>query len=141
MGDSQIAGVWTRLERKLHIYVLGLKALILALHHWAAALQGHHVLIATDNTTVIAYINKQGGTHSHLLVAAGFAKEVFKLAAAPMRPATNRMYFDRWLSFANWATGKGFDPFGPTAAEITAFLNFLILVACRCRLSKVAGPV
>ena len=30
--------------------------------------QGHHVLIATDNTTVVAYINKQGGTHSHLLL-------------------------------------------------------------------------
>ena len=43
-------------------------ALILALHHWVTVLQGHHVLITTDNTTVIAYINKQGGTHSHLLL-------------------------------------------------------------------------
>ena len=25
-------------------------------------------MIATDNTTVVAYINKQGGTHSHLLL-------------------------------------------------------------------------
>ena len=68
MGDSQTAGVWTRLESELHINVLELKAVILALHHWATVLQGHHILISTDNTTVVSYINKQGGTHSHLLL-------------------------------------------------------------------------
>ena len=65
MGDSQIADVWTR---SLHINVLELMAVILALSYWAAVLQGHPVLIATDNTTVVAYINKQGGTHSHFLL-------------------------------------------------------------------------
>ena len=44
------------------------RAVILALYHWATVLQGRHVLIATDKTTVVAYINKQGGTHSHLLL-------------------------------------------------------------------------
>ena len=58
-GDSQIASVWTRSERELHISVLELRAVILALHHWATVLQGRHVLIATDNATVVAYINKQ----------------------------------------------------------------------------------
>ena len=67
-GDSQIAGVWTHSEHELHINVLELRAVILALHHWAIVLQGRHVLIATDNTTVVAYINKQGGTHSNLLL-------------------------------------------------------------------------
>ena len=33
-----------------------------------SALRGHQLMIATDNTTVVAYINKQGGTHSHTLV-------------------------------------------------------------------------
>ena len=32
------------------------------------------------------------------------------------------MYDDRWLRFSNWATRKGFDPLGPTAAQIAAFL-------------------
>ena len=54
--------------------------------------------------------------------AAGFSKEVSKLTAAPRRPSTNRMYNDSWLHFANWATGRGFDPLGPTAAQIAAFL-------------------
>ena len=67
-GDSQIAGVWIHSERELHINVLELKAVILVLKHWVAALQGHHVMIATDNTTVVAYINKQGGTHSHAML-------------------------------------------------------------------------
>ena len=35
------------------------------------------------------------------------------------------MYDDRWLHFANWATGHGFDPVGPTAAQIAVFLNEL----------------
>ena len=55
-------------EHRLHINVLELKAAMLALQHWVAALQGHQVMITTDNTTVIAYINKQGGTHSHALL-------------------------------------------------------------------------
>ena len=54
--------------------------------------------------------------------AAGFSKEVSKLAAVPRRPFTNTMYVDRWLRFANWATGQGFDLLGPTAAQIAAFL-------------------
>ena len=60
MEDSQIAGVWTHLKRKLHINELELKAVILAIHHWVTVLQGCHVLIAT---TAVAYINKQGVIH------------------------------------------------------------------------------
>ena len=54
--------------------------------------------------------------------AAGFSWEVSKLEAAPRRPSTNRMYDNRWLRLANWATGRGFDPLGPTASQIATFL-------------------
>ena len=54
--------------------------------------------------------------------AAGFSDEVSRLAAAPRRPSTNRMYDDRWLRFARWAAGQGFDPLDPTAAQIASFL-------------------
>ena len=67
MGDSQISGTWTPLDRELHINCLKLKAVGAALHHWASLLQGHQVTIATDNLT-ISYINKQGGTRSHTLL-------------------------------------------------------------------------
>ena len=48
--------------------MLELKAVILDFQHWVAVLQGHHVLIAMDNTTVVSYINKQGGSHCHALL-------------------------------------------------------------------------
>ena len=308
MGDSKISGIWTHIDRKLHINYLELKAVICALQHWAPLLQGHQVMIATDNSTVVSYINKQGGTRStsllrltvdlflwlesqdivvrarhipgclnviadhlsrpnqpiptewslhpeivnrifrvwgtpevdmfatlsnshlprfmspvpepralavdalsqdwqgrsmymfppfpllskvvqklrstqvaevilvapwwpsqpwfpHLLrlcvkhplfptvpsrssvpagpevhlrrkvipsarmealmrhyKAAGFSDEVSRLAAAPRRPSTNRMYDDRWCRFSRWAAGQGFDPFDPTAAQVASFL-------------------
>ena len=43
------------------IKCLELKAVVLALHHWAPMLHGHHVMVATDNT-VVSSISKQGDT-------------------------------------------------------------------------------
>ena len=68
MGDSKVSGFWTHTDRKLHINCLELKAVMRALQHWAPLLQGHHVLVATDNSTVVSYINKQGGTRSPSLL-------------------------------------------------------------------------
>ena len=67
MGDSHILGTWTFLDRQLHISFLELKVVIAALHHWVSVLQAHQVLVATDNTTVVSYINKRG-THSLTLL-------------------------------------------------------------------------
>ena len=61
--------------------------------------------------------------HMQHCQVAGFSREVSRLAAAPRRPSTNKMYDDRWLRFANWPIGQGFDLLGPTAAaQIAAFL-------------------
>ena len=68
MGDSKISGTWTLIDRKLHINCLELQAVIRALQHWAPLLQGHEVMVATDNSTVVSYINKQGGTCSASLL-------------------------------------------------------------------------
>ena len=54
--------------------------------------------------------------------AAGFSQEVSRLAAAPRRPSTNRMYDDSWLRFARWAAGQGFDPLNPSASQVASFL-------------------
>ena len=53
-----------RQEKKLHINVLELKAVSLALQRFNNQCQNQTVLVATDNSTVVTYINKQGGTHS-----------------------------------------------------------------------------
>ena len=183
MGDSKISGTWTLIDHKLHINCLELKAVTCALQHRAPLLQGHQVMVATDNLTVVSYINKQGGTRSTSLLrltielflwlesqdiivrarhipgclnviadhlsrssvpevhlrrkvipsarmealmrhykAAGFSDEVSRLAAAPRRPSTNRMYDDRWCRFTRWAAGQGVDPLDPTAAQVASLL-------------------
>ena len=68
MGDSKISGTWTPSDRKLQINCLDFKAVMFALQHWAPLLQGRQVMIATDNSTVVSYINKQGGTRSLTLL-------------------------------------------------------------------------
>ena len=62
LGRSQ--GLWSDLEKRLHINVLELKAVSLALRNFKDQCQDQTVLVAMDNSTVVAYVNKQGGTHS-----------------------------------------------------------------------------
>ena len=62
-------GNWSLPESKLHINYLELKALFLALKEFQALCTNKTVLIATDNTTVVAYINKEGGMKSGPLCA------------------------------------------------------------------------
>ena len=59
-----VSGVWTETEALLHINILEFQAVTLALQHFLPHIRGKVVLIATDNTTVVAYINRQGGTKS-----------------------------------------------------------------------------
>ena len=51
----------------LHINILELEAVCLALLHFHRQLTGKSILIATDNTTVVSYINRQDGTRSDSL--------------------------------------------------------------------------
>ena len=64
LEQSSTQGLWSPQEKGLHINVLELKAVFLALRHFKDQCQDQTVLLATDNSTVVAYINKQGGTHS-----------------------------------------------------------------------------
>ena len=69
LGDFTASGTWSVSESKLHINFLELKAVLLALKRFQHLVQGKVVLIATDNTTVVAYINKEGGMRSGSLCA------------------------------------------------------------------------
>ena len=60
-------GTWDINESCLHINNLELKAVYLALIQFASVVTGKTVQLATDNTTVVSYIRRQGGTHSLLL--------------------------------------------------------------------------
>ena len=59
--DHTARGTWSLPESKLHINHLELKAVFLALKEFRTLVCNKTVLIATDNTTVVAYINKEGG--------------------------------------------------------------------------------
>ena len=64
LDQSSTKGLWSDREKRLRINVLELKAVSLALRSFKDQCQNQTVLVATDNSTVVAYINKQGGTHS-----------------------------------------------------------------------------
>ena len=57
-------GVWTEDQSRLHINVLEMKAIFLSLSRAAHKVKNSTVLVSTDNTTVVAYVRRQGGTHS-----------------------------------------------------------------------------
>ena len=63
LDHASAGGLWSHTEQQLHINVLELKAVILALKHFSDQCTKKQVLVASDNTTVVAHINKQGGTH------------------------------------------------------------------------------
>jgi hypothetical protein len=58
-----IHGRWSMTERHLHINILELKAVLFAIKAFKD-LKNQLILIKTDNTTTLAYINHQGGTTS-----------------------------------------------------------------------------
>jgi ribonuclease HI len=68
MEMRTLSGRWSEGEEGLHINCLELLAVIKAIEGWQETLQGTTMMIATDNTTVAAHINKQGGTHSLVLL-------------------------------------------------------------------------
>ena len=69
LNEHMARGNWSLPESKLHINYLELKAVLLALKEFQALCTQTTVLIATDNTTVVAYINKEGGMKSGPLCA------------------------------------------------------------------------
>ena len=62
-------GYWSLPESKPHINYLELKAVFLALKEFQDLCSNQIVLVATDNTTVVSYINKEGGMKSGPLCA------------------------------------------------------------------------
>ena len=69
LGDVMVSGSWSVPESQLHINFLELKAILLALKRFQHLVQGQIVLVTTDNSTVVAYINKERGMRSGLLCA------------------------------------------------------------------------
>ena len=61
MGDHSASGLWSAYWQTQHINVLELRAVMLALKSFHQIIPNCHILLSTDNTTVAAYLNKEGG--------------------------------------------------------------------------------
>ncbi len=66
-GPLSARGVWSNDHVGLHINFLELETVFLALKTFQRWLCGTHVLVQTDNTTVMHYLNRLGGTRSRSL--------------------------------------------------------------------------
>jgi len=65
-GSLTFHGQWSSEERQLHINVLEMRAVQLTLTNLNPP-RGSHILVSTDNTTVMTHVNKQGGLKSWTL--------------------------------------------------------------------------
>ena len=59
-----VSGVWSPQESRLHIHSLELLAVSLALQSFEDLIFGQSILIRSDYSMVVSYVNHQGGTHS-----------------------------------------------------------------------------
>ena len=65
--DQSVSGVWSHQESSLNINHLEMKALFLALRSFKDLVTDHWVIAMCDNSTLVAYVNKHGGTVSDSL--------------------------------------------------------------------------
>ena len=98
--DRQIAsGLWDAQQAALSINARELLAVNLGLHQFQSSLQGRTVAVFCDNTTTVAYLRKEGGTRSPLLIT--LAQEILRwteslsIRLAPQfLPGTNNVLAD-----------------------------------------------
>ena len=67
LGDDHLSGSWSRICYDFSINHLELLAVLFAVRGFFPNLRGRHVALYADNTTALAYLRKQGGTHSQSL--------------------------------------------------------------------------
>ncbi len=67
MSGHPARGLWSGHHLTWHINCLEMLAMFRALNHFLPDLRNHNVLVRTDNTAVVSYINHQGGLRSRPL--------------------------------------------------------------------------
>ncbi|KAI2662377.1 Transposon Ty3-G Gag-Pol polyprotein [Labeo rohita] len=67
MSGHPARGLWSGRQLTWHINCLEMLAVFRALKHFLPDLRDRHVLVHTDNTSVVSYINHQGGLRSRPL--------------------------------------------------------------------------
>ncbi len=62
--ERHLSGLWSPHQAQYHINILELWAVHLALRQLGPRVKGRFILVRTDNMSVVAYLNKEGGTRS-----------------------------------------------------------------------------
>ena len=76
---AYLEGLGSPVQQKEHINLLEMKAVHLALSHFRTTLHLKSLILATNNTTVVAYLKNQGGTHCFNLYF--FCREILLLCS------------------------------------------------------------
>ena len=71
LEQNSIKGLWSHGEKRLHINVLELKAVSLAVKQLKDQGQNQTVLVVTENSTVVAYINRKEATQRRYVLFCG----------------------------------------------------------------------
>jgi hypothetical protein len=67
LEGKSVSGMWSLVQQQEHINLLEMRAVILALQHFTTLLVSKTVVLATNNTKVVAYLQNQGRTCCHTL--------------------------------------------------------------------------
>ena len=71
LSGDQVSGQWPERLKVNHINWLEMRAIALVLRHFLPVIQNSHVMLHTVNTTVAAYIHRQGGDKVPILDGGG----------------------------------------------------------------------
>ncbi|KAL2096973.1 hypothetical protein ACEWY4_006180 [Coilia grayii] len=139
-----VSGQWDPHMKRCHINVLELQAVFLTLKHFESVLRGKHVMVRTDNTSVVFHINHQGGTRSlpslrltqalltwaetrFLSLRATHIPEGVRHTVLNVRAQSTRtMNENRWKLFTTWCTTHSLNPLECPVVTILDFLQHLL---------------
>ncbi len=88
MSGRSARGLWSGRHLIWHIKCLEMLAVYRALKYFLPDLRGHHVLVRTDNTAVVSYINHQGGSALAPVVQIGTPDPLVVPGQVPLTEST-----------------------------------------------------
>ena len=98
--EVRTGGLWSQMEKKLHINCLELLAGSFAVKSFTKNRLCAHVRLRMDNTTAVAYVNRLGGTHS--LVLSNLALALWEWAQKNSIMLSAEHYAGHLNTVANW---------------------------------------
>ncbi|PFX17356.1 hypothetical protein AWC38_SpisGene18321 [Stylophora pistillata] len=110
-GETSTGGFWSLEEQRYHINFLELKAVLLGLKSLCGAFSEKHILVQTDNTTAVAYINAMGEAGIDVTTFKPHSTRAAAAAAAASKAKNVSVPVKEILDTAGWSSERIFDCF------------------------------